>query len=142
MASMTGEWQGYYIYGPEYGEKLSGEKVEFRLSLLDTGDNEFEGKCLDLNSSISTNNPAFIKGFMEDDFISFTKEYKTFYSIDKDNKVTPYSPMEKPQLNYDGYYNPESKSFSGNWEFTGREDIYGDGYYVELATGTWEMKRV
>jgi len=28
---LLGQWLGYFEYGPEYGEELAGERVEFRL---------------------------------------------------------------------------------------------------------------
>lgn len=133
MISITGQWQGYYIYGPEYGEKLSGSKVAFELSLTDTGDDNFQGTCLDLGSHISQNNQAIIKGFIEEDFISFTKEYC---------QEIPRLHLKKPELNYYGHYDPVNETFSGNWEFIGKEHTHPDGDYLEIGTGTWEMKRI
>ncbi|TWF40324.1 hypothetical protein FHW36_1046 [Chitinophaga polysaccharea] len=142
MISITGQWQGYYIYGPEYGEKLSGSKVNFELSLTDTGDNNFKETCHDMDSQISKNNPAVVKGLTEDDFISFTKEYDQFFTITEDNQVIANSRLKKPDLSYHGHYDPVSETFSGDWELLGREYAHPDGDYIEIATGTWEMKKV
>lgn len=142
MISIAGQWRGYYAYGPQYGEKLSGSKVTFELSLTDIGDNNFQGICHDLDNTISKNNSAVINGFTEDDFISFTKEYNQFFTITDDNQITTNSRLKKPDLNYYGHYDRVSETFSGDWELLGREHPHPDGDYVEIATGTWEMKRI
>ncbi|MFX1705662.1 hypothetical protein PV783_16970 [Chitinophaga sp. CC14] len=142
MISITGQWRGHYVYGPEYGEKWLGSKVAFELSLTDIGDNNFQGTCLDIDSPISLNNPAVIKGFTEEDFISFTKEYNQFFTINGDNQVVPRSQLKKPDLSYYGHYDPVSETYSGDWELIGREHAHPDGDYLEIATGTWEMKKV
>ncbi|TWF40358.1 hypothetical protein FHW36_10440 [Chitinophaga polysaccharea] len=117
-------------------------KVTFELSLTDTGDNNFEGTCHDPDSQISKNNPAAIKGFTEDDFISFTKEYDQFFIITEANQVIVNSRLKNPDLSYYGHYDPVSETFSGDWELLGREHSHPDSDYVEIATGTWEMRRI
>ncbi|MCW3467007.1 hypothetical protein [Chitinophaga nivalis] len=141
MISLTGEWQGYYIYDPAFGEKLSAEKVLFKLSLTDTGDDHFEGVCHDVNSPVSQNNTATIKGFVEDDFISFTKAYRQFFLITDDNQVVPHTALKTPELSYYGHYDPINEVFSGDWELIGRLHAHPDGDYAEITTGTWEMRR-
>jgi len=133
MIPISGQWQGYYIYGPEYGESLSCSKVTFELSLTDLGNNNFQGTCLDLDNHITENNLAIIKGFTEQDFISFTKEYC---------RKIPRSQLKKPELNYYGHYDPANETFSGDWELIWKEHAYPDGDYLEIGTGTWEMKRI
>lgn len=142
MISMTGQWQGYYVYGPEYGKKLSADKVTFKISLTEKADGEFEGTCIDANNANSEANTASVRGFTEEDFISFTKEYTLPFSIAADNEIITHSPQKRPEISYHGYYDPVTEHFSGDWEFIARESAHPDGDYVEFAAGTWEMRKV
>jgi hypothetical protein len=42
-----GQWQGFFSYGPEYGEIVHGQEVEFRLFIEEYNEGQFSGKVID-----------------------------------------------------------------------------------------------
>jgi hypothetical protein len=72
--NLTGAWKGFYVYGPEYGEELHNEKVQFIIH-LNYNEGTFEGTSIDIDGVGSNFEKATIKGFIENGFISFIKQY-------------------------------------------------------------------
>lgn len=136
---MTGQWSGFFEYGPEYGDKLSGERVQFRLFLKDSDGGQFEGTCSDLEGLGSNFALSKIKGFLDDAFISFTKEYEQYQTIDEEGNIFPPFKGQSPRLSYNGLYNKATNSFSGNWEMISNERLYYEGSLVDFVIGKWEM---
>lgn len=137
--SLSGQWTGFFVYGPEYGEKMHGEKVQFRLFLQETDDGQFEGKGVDIEGIGANFDEAVIKGFMEGTFISFTKEYEEYFFIEDGNKILDADLSPFPRLSYTGEYNERSKTFSGQWEIWTNERSFDTGTLVDIGTGFWEM---
>ena len=138
---LAGQWIGYYSYGPEYGEIVNGEKVEFRLFINTFQNGEFIGKSIDLDGITINQEVGKVRGFINDNFISFTKQFPYYEGIDEDgNSYEDRSKVPTPIL-YTGYYDERSKAFTGNWEI--REDIMpvGEGWLENIATGTWEIRK-
>src|SRR4051812_41495500 len=104
MESISGEWYGHYRYGEGYDKALTEKSFLFTLTLKDLGEDQFEGICTDEGDIEHGQHPAVIKGFIEDNFISFTKEIS-----------------DTPELQYEGNYNSASASFSGIWERYGNQ---------------------
>ncbi|RYZ31093.1 MAG: hypothetical protein EOO10_00355 [Chitinophagaceae bacterium] len=138
--SLSGQWLGEFIYGSEFGDELHGEKVSFRLFLRDKGNYEFEGTSVDIEGIHANFDEAIIKGFMDDHHISFTKEYSTYYVIDEEGNST-IDKGQAPRLSYSGEFNYNLKKFSGDWELIANEKLFGDGSFVDIFTGTWEMMK-
>lgn len=139
--TLTGQWIGYFVYGPEYGEEMYGEKVQFRFFLEDLEDGQFKGTSVDIEGAGVNMDTATIKGFLTDDFISFTKEYPTYYLIDENGQSSVDTTNPKPQLSYTGQYNSQMKSFSGQWELWANEKLENNGSFGDIFTGTWEMTK-
>lgn len=79
----TGQWVGSFAYGPEYGDDLEGKKVQFRIFIDTFKDGQFTGKSVDLEGIGANFEIAQVKGYIDKDFISFTKEYPHFYGLDE-----------------------------------------------------------
>jgi hypothetical protein len=137
--SMTGQWVGFFEYGPEYGSKISGERVQVRLFLKDSENGQFKGTCSDLEGLGSNFALSKIKGFIDDTFISFTKEYEQYQSFDEEGNIFPLLKGQSPRLSYNGLYDKVTKSFSGNWEMISNERLYYEGSLVRFVIGKWEM---
>ena len=138
IISLEGQWGGTFVYGPEYGEKMHGEKVEFKFFLKDRPDNQFEGTSVDVDGFGTNMDTAIIIGFMDGDTISFTKEYSKHFVL-TDDGVEDASPS--PRLHYIGEYNSNSKSFSGTWELWANEELTPNGSIVDIFTGIWSMQK-
>lgn len=137
--SMSGQWAGHFVYGPEYGPEIHGEKVQFRLFLNELEKGQFNGTSVDIDGFGANLDTAIINGFLTDDFISFTKEYPDHYIIG-DNGETLQDPSNiKHRLSYEGQYNYRTKTFSGQWELWANEELAGEDSIVDIFTGAWEM---
>lgn len=142
LTSMKGSWIGYYEYGPLYGEEIYGKRVEFRLDLEDLTEGTFEGVCQDLEGIGSNKGLAKIKGFINDNFISFTKEYDSIWMIDETGKEEPNDPrVLSSQLSYKGTYNPFRQEFTGEWEILSSIKFFDGSISDEIVYGTWAMRK-
>jgi hypothetical protein len=84
---------------------------------------------------------SIIHGFIETNFISFRKEYKTYFTIDENGNESKYDDPLHPRLSYNGQFDFSTESFYGKWELWGNERPVGDDTLVDIATGTWEISR-
>ena len=139
--SIAGQWFGYFIFGPQYGRKLRAQRVTFSLLIEDVFNNKFSGKCIEIEGLGASSQIATITGFVENNFISFRKEYPVDYTIDKDGNRSKYPDMLKPRLSYEGLFNKETQTYSGSWEIWGRERPAGENTIVHISRGTWEISR-
>ena len=138
---IIGQWLGYFLYGPEYGEKLHGEKVEFRFFINSCSNGTFEGTSVDLEGVGANFEQAIIKGFLDNDLISFTKSYPHYHAIDAFGNTSVYKDLEHPVIHYEGIHNRRTNTFSGKWELCMDIGPAGDFWVEELMTGTWEMRK-
>ena len=139
--NLLGQWIGQFIYGPEYGEGMWGEKVQFRLFINELSSGQFSGTSVDVEGYGANMDISIIKGFLTDDFISFTKEYSEHFIIEENGEQIKYPSKLKPRLSYEGHYNFRSKSFNGEWELWANEKLAGEVSIVDIFTGTWEMTK-
>ena len=137
--NLSGQWLGQFTYGPEYGEEMHGEKVQFRLFISELGGGQFKGTSVDIEGFGANFDTAIINGFLADDFISFTKEYPDYFIIDEKQEIIKDPSTVKARLSYEGQYNFHSNSFNGQWELWANEELAGDGSNVDIFTGTWDM---
>lgn len=139
--SIAGQWFGYFSYGPDYGPDLEGEKVTFSFLIEELHSGQFKGKCIELKGIGSSEEVSIIQGFTENGFISFTKEYQLYTTFDEHGNELPYGGSLAPRLSYKGNYNQFNNTYNGTWEMCANEIPFGDGTFVDLATGLWEMGR-
>jgi hypothetical protein len=138
--NISGQWLGYFQYGPEYGD-LYGEKVTFSFVLENLNNDQFYGKCYELEGVGVNPQVSIINGYIEDDFINFVKEYPEHFGIEQDGSFVKQKFNSKPILTYTGQYNHRTQSYQGTWEIEINlgPTIHGD--LLDLCTGTWEMSR-
>lgn len=136
-----GQWMGYFAYGQEYGDNIAGEKVQFRLFIDSFKDEQFVGRSVDLEGVGANFEIAVINGFLDGNFISFTKQYPHFYSFDEVGNAIEDKGKQHPTICYSGGYNRNTHTFSGQWEL--RVDIatVGEYWLEDVFIGTWEMKK-
>lgn len=139
---LAGQWAGHFVYGPEFGPEMHGEKVQFRIFVDEFFNGRFKALCVDVEGFESNMDKAVINGFLEEDFISFTKEYPVYFVIDETGKKIKDSSGTKPRLSYEGHYNFRTKIFSGQWELWANEELACEGSVVDIFTGTWQMSKV
>ena len=137
--NFTGQWVGHFAYGPEYGNDLMGEKVQFRLFVDNFKDGQFTGRSVDLEGIGANFEIAQVKGYIDKDFISFTKEYPYFYGLDEAGNKIEDKNKQHPIVAYSGEYNSDTKTFSGQWELRMEIEPVGEYWLEDICTGTWEF---
>jgi hypothetical protein len=137
---ISGTWSGELTYGEEYGPDLQNKKLKFRL-ILKEDEGDITGECIDTGGTGIITEPASINGFIEDDMISFVKQYPTFYIIDPKGEIKEIPEREPPEFNYSGYYNAENGTFEGDWHVVYEIKQLTFGFAEYALSGTWMMKR-
>jgi hypothetical protein len=140
VPKISGQWLGHFKYGPEY-EDLYGEQVTFSLVLEDLGNGVFQGRCFELEGIGANSTVAIVKGYVENDFIHFVKEYPVDYYFEEDGSMVEYKLPAKPILIYDGQYHHAYKFYTGNWEIETNLGPTVHGDLLSFCTGTWQMSK-
>jgi hypothetical protein len=140
--TLTGQWVGQYTYGPEFGDEMYGQNVQFRLFLKDAGNGQFTGTSVDIEGFGANMDKATVNGFIDGNFISFTKEYPKNFIIDEDGHTHEDQANSHPRLSYSGSLDKSLNAYRGTWELWVNEVLDGErGSFVDIFTGTWEMKK-
>jgi hypothetical protein len=139
--AFTGQWIGYFAYGPEYGDDLVGEKVQFRIFVDSFYNEQFTGRSVDLEGIGANYEIAQVKGYIDGDFISFTKQYPHLYGLDEEGNTVEDKTRQHPIVSYSGEYNVVTKTFSGQWELRIEIAPVGEYWLEDICTGTWEIRK-
>lgn len=141
QVNIKGQWVGHFTYGEEYGKDLFGEKVIFRLFIDSFEEEQFIGRSIDIEGVGANFGIAHIKGFIEGNQISFTKEYPNFYAFDISGKFIEEKNKKHPLVNYLGEYNESTQTFSGTWELNIEIKPIGQEWLEDTCTGLWEIRK-
>jgi hypothetical protein len=138
--SFSGKWKGEFVYGPEYGD-IEGEKATFMFFVDKNDETGFEGRSFDIDGVGVNAEVAIVRGFIDDDMISFIKQYPTTVVFQQDGSLETISTKPSPEIHYIGEYNERLQMFKGSWEMVWSEVKQGEGYLEYLCTGKWEMRK-
>jgi hypothetical protein len=138
-AFLKGTWQGEFTYGPSYGEQWNGTKEKFDITIDQSDENGFHGRCVDIESFTGQYLATVIKGFFDRGFISFTKEYEHFYEMGEDGKTIIDSAKKGHTVNYQGEFNQSFNRFEGTWEIHYHFKLLWIQWWTQTFEGTWEM---
>lgn len=141
--NITGKWQGTLIYGEGYDEESIGKSLDFEFDIIDT-EGEITATGKDLKGHGYNSTGSYINGFVDDDIISFIKQYNKGLTIDEEGNEEYMPPEENYEVNYSGLYNHITKEFEGDWEIvTLMESIENpDEKFIHICSGTWKMHKV
>ena len=142
MNLSIGQWQIFFTYGPEYGEFIEGEEVEFRLFIESIIDGTFKGRSIDWAGIGAGGEKALVQGFIENYFIKFTKQYDQNLIMDYDGSVSIDDSLAPTQVVYEGRYDKERNVFSGTWEIIVQEGSFGGILGQQISSGYWYMKNI
>lgn len=134
-------WKGYFTYQDGYEPIDQYIEVPFSLKLTFNG-TSFTGESTDAESETVFNKPATVKGFIEDNTISFVLNYPCAYFKDEDGKIFLDKKVKHPEIRYFGILNEDNKGYTGMWEMTVYVEKYFDDYLEEVANGAFEMRRM
>ncbi|MFL5740219.1 MAG: hypothetical protein ACJ75B_08375 [Flavisolibacter sp.] len=135
---IAGRWNGYYEHDNSYD--VSVRKVTFKMVLEDSGENTFKGKCIDMEAELKNGGISRIEGFLENSFISFTKEYELF-KLDENGKQIKAPPTSKFVLTYIGHFDWLTQTFEGTWEILTDNEQDKGGNMIIVGAGKWKMSK-
>ena len=134
-------WKGFFTYLQGYEIIDTYIKVSFHLNLTFTG-NSFTGTSTDSESANIFVEPIIVKGFIENDIISFVINYPHHYYKDEDGNIKMNKDLQHPNIEYLGFYDQSEKKYSGTWEMIIYEEKISDDDYIEnVANGEFEIYR-
>lgn len=134
-------WKGFFSYLQGYEIIDSYIKVPFKMNLTFNG-NSFVGTTIDSESENIFTEPIKVKGFIENDKISFIVNYPYFYFKDENGQILVDKNLKHPNIEYLGFYDEMEKKFSGTWEMIIYEEKITENEYIEeVANGEFEIYR-
>ncbi|HRE76979.1 MAG TPA: hypothetical protein PLL09_04050 [Flavobacterium sp.] len=134
-------WKGFFSYLQGYEIIDSYVKVPFKMNLTFNG-NSFIGTTIDSESENIFTEPIKVKGFIENDKISFIVNYPYFYFKDENGQILVDKNIKHPNIEYLGFYDEMEKKFSGTWEMIIYEEKITENEYIEeVANGEFEIYR-
>ena len=137
--NITGTWKGFYEYGVGYVLPHFGKRVEMEISFVADDSNNITGRVTETPSKFSVDAVATIKGFIDEDLISFIKTYPFRPEISEDgSNLLKEGTLD---IQHTGHLDIENNAMYGDWLI---EDYYIDeeGLNVEdYLTGIWFLER-
>lgn len=116
---------------------------EFRMEVEIDEKHSFYGTVWEEEFSGITGKLITVKGFIDEDHISFVKKYPCLYSIDQEGKTKIDETKHGHEVIYDGYWNEESGKWHGEWEIEGETEVFHfDKIKTRVYIGAFEMSMV
>ena len=134
-------WKGFFTYLIGYDTIEQYKQVEFTMEITIT-ENSFVGISTDSESRKAFDKPATVKGFIENDTISFVMKYPCLYFKDERGEIILDQSSEHPDIHYLGFFDYKKLIVHGNWEMIVYEEKYSDGYLEEILNGEFEMRKI
>lgn len=137
---VAGTWYGEQTYNDDHRPELQGKKMSFRLT-LDENDGDISGECIDTEGTGIVPEAASITGFIDEDILSFVKQYPNHYFINYQTEIEKIDEKEPPEINFTGSYNRENDTFEGEWHVVFEVKQFTFGFAEQIISGTWSIKR-
>nr|WP_321228642.1 hypothetical protein [uncultured Psychroserpens sp.] len=134
-------WKGYFTYLEGYETIEQYKQVEFTMEITLT-DNSFIGTSTDAESRHAFDEPATVKGFIDDEKISFVMKYPCSYYKDDFRKIQLDKSSQHPDIHYLGFFDNDKKTVSGNWEITIFIEQTIEGDLEDVSNGEFEMSKI
>ena len=137
--NLTGNWQGFYEYGSGYNLPYFGQRVHIKVSITDMN-GSFTGEIEEDVSVFSTKLGSTVKGFVEEDFISFVKKYSKKPIIVEHSTTIKYEEGSL-EIEHEGFVDEQNNSIYGNWFII--ETIADEfGTFENTTQGIWLLTRI
>tara|TARA_R110002049_G_scaffold43826_10_gene128808 strand:+ start:344 stop:802 length:459 start_codon:yes stop_codon:yes gene_type:complete len=134
-------WEGCFLYLVENINYDVPIVVGFSI-LVEIKNDSFIGTHSDEESAHLFDEDSIIKGYLEDNFISFTLNYPYLYFIDDYGNHKTDKSKDHPEIHYFGNFDMETNSYIGSWElYEEFKNNFGDTIIDKFAS-TWDFKIV
>jgi hypothetical protein len=138
--NLTGNWQGFYEYGSGYDLPYFGQRVNIKATITDSN-GSFTGEIGEDGSVFSVKLDATIKGFVEDNFISFVKKYPKYPRIADDYSTNQIYEDKILEIEHEGFVDKKNNSIYGNWFIIETfKDEYG--IFENKIQGIWLLTKI
>lgn len=134
-------WAGFFTYQEGYEVIDQYLKVAFSMELIFNG-TSFTGTSRDVESENFFDEPTKVKGFIENNTISFVLNYPCSYYKDEMGNIVLDRDATHPDIEYLGYYDDDEKTFFGTWEMIIAEEKDFDDYIEAVISGGFEIRRI
>ncbi len=138
--NLIDNWKGYYEYGEGYTLPQFGKRITLFVNLQGNNDN-FIGTTKEESSEFSIPLEAKIKGFSENEFISFVKKYPKNPQLKELGSTDIIMKNGALEIEHNGYIDSNFDSMYGSWSIT-ENMLLNDGYEEITSYGIWMLKRV
>ncbi len=124
---------------------LNGNEIPFRFR-MDVELNEklsFTGKVWEDEFSGLSGKELTVKGYIDEDHISFVKQYPCAYEIDENGEVLIDESRKGHHVIYDGYWDEVNGCWLGEWEVEGDTAILTPTrIHTQVFLARFEMKQM
>ena len=136
---LSGNWEGFYEYGQGYTLPHFGKRVKI-FATMSEDNYSFTGTINEEQNEYSVPLEANIKGFVEDNFISFVKTYPKKAILKEFGKTEMAFENTKLEIEHEGYFDVNNNSIYGNWFI--REQVTVDSETFEsICEGIWLLTK-
>jgi len=132
---ISGRWKGQYVFDQEPGMP-AGSAHDFSFDLSADEEGSFTGTCFEPSVNELFREDVTVEGFVDEKLISFVKRYPCLLLFDQYKGYMAVPEEEHPDVEYEGEFDDDSKSYKGTLAMYHR---YDGADYVQQ--GTWWMKR-
>lgn len=138
-AAIEGTWKGYYEYGEGYLLPYFGQRVSFEIT-IDGDDHSFTGTTREEPSEYSVPSQASVKGFIDNNLVSFIKTYPINPIIDEHNQTIQ---IEAGQLNIEhlGIIDHAQQCMYGSWQIEDKFVNEEGQQDINYVGGIWLVRK-
>lgn len=137
MDKLNGKWLGSYTIDPEFGQD---DKVfNFELT-LHVDDDDVSGEIKDISESEQSPGIAKVTGFVDDNEISFIKQYPALFLRNDHDEIIIDKSKEHPEIHYHGHIS--DNSMEGNWDMEAGVLFKVGEFHSQLISGKWKIERI
>jgi len=135
---VTGTWEGYYEYGAGYILPFFAQRVKIIVRIQEH-DGSFTGTSDEEESQFSVPYQSIIKGFRDQDLISFVSTYPIKPILSEDETKTEIKEGQH-EVEHTGYFDEQNGAMYGTWIIIdNRLNEFEEGKFCE---GIWLLKQV
>lgn len=135
---MKRSWIGKYVnIGPNGIE----EDFPFRIDVVLDNKLNFTGTAWEEEFCTISQLKIDVKGFIDDDHISFIKSYPCLFELDENFNAVIDKTQKGHEVTYNGYWKEETNNWEGFWDIKVESTLISEGNYEdELIIGPFDMK--
>lgn len=131
-------YQGNYYDIDQHGEECP---YSFKMEVVLDERFNFIGTVWEEEFSCISGKHLSVKGYIDEDHISFVKQYPCLFEYDEKGNVIIDESKSGHHVIYDGYWDETNSNWIGEWEVEGENEVFKfDMIKTRVYLGKFEMK--